>query len=282
VVIWNVAGNMTTQTKDIKDLENQFFAALDEYTCSCTVVITSVDPVMPHGSGVAVKYGDKEYILTAAHVLVDKPDNTKLRILGRPDGPLQMLRGKEEFADAIRRNVPTKFSSVASLTVTGRLMAENDDIAALEVANLKAVVPHTMLHDLSQQGEAAVSPGTPIKIFGFPGELAKTYEHRITGKRGSSVFPHITDQEVLDISRAPGNIDPRTYFVTDFEYPKDQCDPHGLSGCGGWSFPLPSKDQIWLPHSTQLLGVEIGHYESRNVLQFVHIDRVLRLLSTGG
>lgn len=273
---------MTTHTKDMKALENQFFTALDEYTCSCTVVITSVDPVTPHGSGVAVKYGDKEYILTAAHVLADKPDDTKLRIIGRPDGPLQMLRGKKELADATRRSVSTKFSSATSITVTRRLTGENDDIAALEVANLKAVVPHTVLHELSRQGEAAVSPGTPIKIFGFPGELAKTYEHRITGKRGSSVFPHITDQEVLDISRAPGNIDPRTYFVTDFDYPKDQCDPHGLSGCGGWSFPLPSKDQIWSPHSTQLLGVEIGHYESRNVLQFVHIDRVLRLLSTGG
>ena len=101
---------MTTPTKDIKELENQFFAALDEYTCSCTVVITSVDPVMPHGSGIAVKYGNKEYILTAAHVLKDKPDNIKLRILGRPDGPLQMLRGKEELADATRRNVPTKLS----------------------------------------------------------------------------------------------------------------------------------------------------------------------------
>jgi hypothetical protein len=273
---------MTTQTKEMKALEDQFYTALDEYTCSCTVVITSVDPVMPHGSGVAVKYGDKEYILTAAHVLADKPDNTKLRILGRPDGPLQMLRGKEELADAIKMNVPTKFSSAASVTVTGRLTAKNDDIAALEVVNLREVLPHTILHDLLHQGEAAFSLDTPVKIFGFPGELAKTYEHRITGKRGLSVFPHITDQAVMDISRAPGNIDPRTYFVTDFDYPKDQCGPHGLSGCGGWSFPLPSKDQIWSPHSTQLFGIEIGYYETRNVLQFVRIDRVLRLLSTGG
>lgn len=272
---------MTTHTKEMKELENQFFTALDEYTCSCTVVITSVDPVMPHGSGVAVKYGDKEYILTAAHVLRDKPDNTKLRILGRPDNPLQMLRGKEELADSIRRNVPTKFSSAASLTVTGRLIAAADDIAALEVANLRAVLPHTILHDLLHQGEVAHPLGTPVKIFGCPGELAKLYEHRITGKRGWSVFPHITDQAVVDNSRAPGNIDSRTYFVTDFDYPKDQCDPHGMSGCGGWSFPLPSKDRIWSPHSTQLLGIEIGIYETRNVLQFVRIDRVLRLLSTG-
>src|SRR4249920_2678475 len=102
---------MTTHTKDTKELENQFFAALDEYTCSCTVTITSVDPVTPHGSGVAVKYGNKEYILTAAHVLKDKLDDTKLRILGRPDSPLQMLHGKKELADAIRRNIPIKFSS---------------------------------------------------------------------------------------------------------------------------------------------------------------------------
>ena len=141
-----------------------------------------------------------------------------------------------------------------------------------------------MLHlelELKHQSEAILSPGTPVKIFGFPGELAKTYEHRITGKRGLSVFPHITDQAVVDISRAPGSIDPGTYFLTDFEYPKDQCDPHGLSGCGGWSFPLPDKGELWSPHRTQLLGVEIGHYEISNILQFVRIDRVVRLLSTG-
>lgn len=272
---------MTTQTKDTKEVENQFFAALDEYTCSCTVTITSIDPVTPHGSGVAVKYGDKEFILTAAHVLEDKHDNTKLRILGRPDSPLQMLRGKQELADAIKRDVPIKFSSAASFAVTRRLVADDDDIAALEIINLRTVLPHTILHDLLHQGEVVIATDTPVKIFGFPGELAQTYEHQITKKRGVSVFPHITDQMIVDISRAPGIIDPSIYFLTDFDYPKEQCDPHGLSGCGGWSFPLPSKGQIWLPHSTQLLGVEIGHYESRNVLQFVHINRVLRLLSTG-
>lgn len=278
---WNVEGDTTTHPKDTRELENQFFIALDEYTGSCTVVITSVDPAKPHGSGVSVKHGGKEYILTAAHVLADKPDNTELRIIGRPDGPLQMLRGKKELADATRRSVATKFSSVTSFTVSRRLTNEDDDIAALEVANLGMVLPHTILHDLSHQGEVIVCPRTPVKIFGFPGELARTYEHQITGKRGRSVFPHITDQEIVDNSRAPGNLDSGTYFLTDFEYPTDQCDPHGLSGCGGWSFPLPSKDQIWSPHSAQLLGIEIGHWESRNVLQFVHIDRVLRLLSIG-
>jgi hypothetical protein len=192
-----------------------------------------------------------------------------------------MLRGREELADAIRTNVPTRFSTASSLTVIGRLADDNDDIAALEVADLRTMFPHTILHDLLHQGEVVIATDTPVKIFGFPGELARTYEHQITGRRGLSVFPHITDQAVLDISRAPVNIDPRTYFVTDFDYPRDQCDPHGLSGCGGWSFPLPRRDQIWSPHSTQLMGIEVGHWESRNVLQFVHIDRVLRLLITG-
>lgn len=274
---------MITDTKDSKALEDQYFTALDEYTGSCTVVITSVDPIMPHGSGVAVKHGDKEYILTAAHVLADKPDNSKLRILGRGDGPLQMMRGKEELADAIRRNIPIKFSTASSVTVVRRLTAEDVDIAALEVMNLRAELPHTSLHDLSHQAEVVtLPPDTPVKIFGFPGELAQTYEQRSTGRRGVSVFPHITDQAVLHLSRAPGKIDPMTYFITDFDYPKDQCDPHGMSGCGGWNFPLPAKNQIWSPNSTQLLGIEIGQYEVSKILQFVHVGRVLRLLSTGG
>jgi hypothetical protein len=83
------------------EIAEQLLNALDEYTASCTVIIASTNPRVDHGSGVAVKYGDAQYILTAAHVLRNEPDDTKIRIIGKPAGAQQLLRGKREFEEAL-------------------------------------------------------------------------------------------------------------------------------------------------------------------------------------
>jgi hypothetical protein len=256
--------------------------ALDEYTGSCTVVITSKNPEVPHGSGVAVRYGGQDYILTAAHVLGKEPNNEKIMVIGKPNGPLQMLRGKAELAEAIAKGTHTPvFSSGNSINIMGRLSHEGEDIAALKIENLNTQLPHTTLHNLSSQGEAQISVDGVVTIFGFPGELAKAYEHRTTGRRGLAAFPHITMQSIKDISEAPEAMNPDIDLITDFDYPEEECDPHGMSGCGVWSIPNASKGELWSAHKGQLLGILIGHYKSSHLLRFVRIERVLRLLSTG-
>jgi hypothetical protein len=139
-----------------------------------------------------------------------------------------------------------------------------------------------MLHDLSAHGETHISAGMKVTIFGFPGELAKPYVHRTTGQRGLAAFPHSTMQTIQNNSAAPGTMDSDIDLITDFDYPEEECDPHGMSGCGVWSIPSASKGQVWSPHKTQLLGIQIGHYKDRKLLRFVRIERVLRLLSAEG
>jgi hypothetical protein len=258
--------------------------ALDEYTGACTVVVASANPNVPHGSGVAVKYGDKQFVLTAAHVLANEPDNQKIRIIGKADAPLQLLPGRKALEEAIAKGTPKPvFSPATPISITGRLSHYNDDIASLEVENLNTHLPHTSLHVLSSQGEAQVTIGDTVTIHGFPGMLAKHYEHQTTGRRGWSAFPHVTMQTIKDISTAPKSKDPNINFITDFDYPKDEvCDPHGMSGCGAWSIPGANKGEIWLAGKSQLLGIQIAHDKSSNVLVFVRIDRVLRLLSGKG
>lgn len=262
-------------------IAEELLNALDEYTSACTVVVASANPTVPHGSGVAVKYCDKQYILTAAHVLANEPDNQKIRIIGKADAPLQLLPGRKKLEEAIEKGTPTPtFSSATPISITGRLNHHGDDIAAIEVENLNAHLPHTSLHDLSSQGEAQVIIGNAITIHGFPGMLAKHYEHQITGKRVLSAFPHVTMQTITDISTAPKLKDPTIHFITDLDHPKDEaCDPHGMSGCGAWNIPGAKKGEIWLAGKSQLLGIQIAHDKSSNVLVFVRIDRVLRLLS---
>jgi hypothetical protein len=72
-------------------IAQELLNALDEYTAACTVVIASVDPEIPHGSGVAVIYGEKQYVLTAAHVIGCEPDDQKIRMIGKAGAPLQLL-----------------------------------------------------------------------------------------------------------------------------------------------------------------------------------------------
>jgi hypothetical protein len=110
--------------------------------------------------------------------------------------------------------------------------------------------------------------------------LAKLYKHQTTERRGWSAFPLITMQTIKDISSPPKSKDPNVNFITDFDYPKDEaCDPQGMSGCGAWSIPDANKGEIWLTGKSQLLGIQIAYDKSSNVLVFVRVDRILRLLS---
>jgi hypothetical protein len=266
----------------MSEIAEQLLNALDEYTASCTVVITSAQPGVSHGSGVAVIYGGQQYILTAAHVLRNEPADANIKILGRPDGPMQMSRGKREFEEIISSGTyKPVFSSSISISIQGRISHDVDDIAALRVADLTKYLPQTLLHDLSNQGAVEIVTDEAVSIFGFPGELAKHYQRKSTGQGGWAAFPHITIQSVKDISAAPEQLDAAKDFVTDFDYAEDTCDPRGMSGCGAWRIPKTAKDEIWSAFRTQLLGIAIGHYKKSQLLRFVHIERLIRLLATG-
>src|SRR5437870_5705113 len=83
------------------DIEREGFKALDEYLASCTVIITSEAKDFNHGTGVAVRYGNQDYILTAAHVLKGEPDNKEIMLLGRPNASLKEAVQKKQIPDAI-------------------------------------------------------------------------------------------------------------------------------------------------------------------------------------
>ncbi len=264
------------------EIAEQLLNALDEYTASCTVIIASTNPRVDHGSGVAVKYGDAQYILTAAHVLRNEPDDTKIRIIGKPAGAQQLLRGKREFEEALAKGTRAPvFSSATSISIVGRLSHYGDDVAALRVENHNAYLPHTLLHEVSTQGDVQISIADLASILGFPGELAKHYTRRSTGQGGWAAFPHVTIETIRDVSTAPEKLDSSKDMVTSFDYSEEKCDPSGMSGCGAWSIPKTSKDEVWSANKTRLLGIEVGHYGKSHLLRFVRIERVLRLLATG-
>jgi len=78
---------MGLSRSDVIKIENEGHSALSEYLASCSVIITSEAEEFEHGTGVAVRYGNQNYILTARHVLDQESDNEKIMVIGRPGAP---------------------------------------------------------------------------------------------------------------------------------------------------------------------------------------------------
>lgn len=255
--------------------------ALQGYFASCSVVITSETPGFQHGTGVAVRYKDQDYIVTAAHVLAGEPSNEKILIIGRPASTLKEVQ-KSELPSAFFAGThgrPTASPST-HITITGRLASKGqEDIAALKVQNAKNDLPHTVFHNLSGQETTDVSEGKLVIICGSPGELALHAQHRVTGKIGVAVFLYCAWQKIMAISESPEQLDPNVDFVTDFIHNQDPCDPQGMSGGGAWTIPKIKDGELWVPHKTQLLGIQSGFYRERKLLKLVRIERVLDMLS---
>ncbi|TMQ26138.1 MAG: hypothetical protein E6K65_15520 [Nitrospirae bacterium] len=174
----------------MKVIDEESSKALQHYFASCSVIINSETPGFEHGTGVAVRYRNQNYIVTASHVLKREPRNEKLLIIGKPDSTLKEVE-KQKIPEAFfkRTHGPIKSSTGTHITITERIESNAlGDIAALKVENVQNDLPHTIFHDLSGQGEIDIPKGKPVVICGFPGELALHAEHRVTGQPGVAVF----------------------------------------------------------------------------------------------
>ena len=152
---------MGLSRSDLIEIENEGFKALQEYLASRTVIITSKTQGFHHGTGVAVRYGNQDYLLTAAHVLDGEPDNDKILVVGRPDSPLKELQKDQlpvaAFGGSHSQRV---FSTATYININQRLVGQNgEDIAALGVLDAGTCLPHTVFHNLYSQGDTDVSGG---------------------------------------------------------------------------------------------------------------------------
>lgn len=266
---------------DKMDIENEGFKALQEYIASCTVVIMSKNERFEHGSGVAVRYANQDYILTAAHVLNQEPDNDNILLIGRSGEPLIDVQ-KDRLTDAIFTGSHGKpaFATPTQISIMGRLFGKsNEDIAALKVNNGPEYLTNTIFHNLSKQGETKINIGEVVNIFGFPGELGKQVENRVTKQRGWAVFPHLEQREIKPNIDAPEKLDPDVYLITDFAFDQKTCYPKGMSGCGVWKIPKLREGKLWSSNESQLLGIQCDFYPKSELLRAVRIERILGLFN---
>jgi len=262
-------------------IDEEAAKALGEYAASCSVIITSETTGFEHGTGVAVRYRNSDYIVSAAHVLTEEPNNDKILIIGRPDSSMKEVE-KGEIPGAFFGGTRGKINSSTGthVSIIERLFRkELGDIAALKIENAEKVLPYTRFHDLDSQGATHLAIGTPVVIFGFPGEIALQVQHRVTGQRGVAAFPYCTWQTIVDLPDTLDHLDPDVDFVTDFTDNEKTCDPRGMSGGGAWTIPKIQDGKLWSPNQTRLLGIQSGFYRNRKLLRLVRLESVLSLLS---
>jgi len=267
----------------VKVIDEESSKALQHYFASCSVIINSETPGFEHGTGVAVRYRNQNYIVTASHVLKREPRNEKLLIIGEPDSTLKEVE-KQKIPEAFFKGThgPIKSSTGTHITITERIESNAlGDIAALKVENVQNDLPHTIFHDLSGQGEIDISKGKPVVICGFPGELALHAQHRVTGQPGVAVFTCFAWQQIMAIPKSLNQLNPLNPdidFVTDYFHDKETWDPKGMSGGGAWTIPKIRDSELWSPDQTQILGIQSGFYRSRNLLRLTRTECLVKLL----
>ena len=277
-----LAGNGDQATLPImSDLEAAATTAFSEYITSCSVIVTSSDPEFDHGSGVAVRYNGKHYLLTAAHVLRPLKNLHELRIIGRPPTPFKNVALRQLQGDIPGVNDGSfGFSESTRVDAVSRIFGEaEEDIVAIEINRGQESLPYTIFHDLVQCNSDDLNPGSIASAFGFPGAIAQRVMHQVTQRQGVMANSLHIDIEVKDISVAPEGLNSAVNFITDYTFEDAGCDPKGMSGCGIWSRPQRSTGLVWSPYTTRLLGIQSSFYPRSKLLVAVRIERVLTLLS---
>jgi hypothetical protein len=264
----------------MSDIEVAATVAFSEYITSCTVIVTSTDNRFDHGTGVAVRYRGKSYLLTAAHVLKPLHDDQNLRIIGRPPIPFKNVTINQLRDSSVAESVPFGYSEATSVHVAKYIFGEADeDVVAMEIDGAHDSLPHTIFHDLTHAEPEHLATGRMASAFGFPGEIAQHVMHKPTGIRGVLANSLHVDLKIQDLLLAPDKLNPDINFITDYTFEGTGCNPKGMSGCGIWSHPKQSISSVWSSSTARLLGIQSAFYPTSRLLVALRIERVLRLLS---
>ncbi len=260
----------------IGELEKQATHAIRERLSHFTVVVdVSTKDVPDWGTGSLIKFHNRYFILTCAHVVTPDYPDSELGVLFYPGGTSK-YSSKEKIKamslPELLQAIPNR-SYRQRLDVVKRIYSEpKDDLVFLELNPESEQVSKNEFYDISERGIKVPDPGQGIYLTGFSQELA-----RDLGKKRMGALPYfeLTVLTSRDIELA--DFDAQREFLVD--YPKDESsvEPKGLSGCGVW-VRLPSgKDNVWTPN-LYLVGVQKAVYRTNQVLSVTKAEQILKLL----
>lgn len=257
------------------------FKAIQEYTAACTVVITTSEKNIEHGTGVAVQVEDSRFIITARHVLEDIDDDKIIRILAKPGGKLVDVY-KERISDAIFKRTQGNlvFSKPASLKIKRRVLGQEiEDVGFLELESAQQEIPGLEFHPLNFKDIPKVEIRDETFILGFPREISEQVVSKETQEQGAAAFLY---SDVCIVQDNPGNLsnyDQQKHFLAKYDLSPDVCEPRGMSGGGVWKYPKGLNKKIWKASAIQLVGIQTSLYRREELMKATRIQCLLGYLS---
>lgn len=219
------------------------------------------------GTGVAVKFCNRQFILTAAHVI----HGTKLKdlwFLFRPPGSLVRAEYSElpsrlrEVAITPRRKLPLKKAFIY----------RRSDIALLEVADQNVEEEYTVRFFEVTPNAATPPPGTVILSKGYPCGLAQPM-----GDQDRMLLPAANNVPMADIvPNGLKDFDPRKSFLAPFALAQFGMGAHGFSGAAGWFHNLAPL--VWHPN-LGFAGMVTHYYSESEMLVYVRVQEIVRCLN---
>lgn len=248
---------------------------LFEHASSYTVSLFAISGrAVEIGTGVCLEYRNQFFIATAAHVARFWKRGAERGIIPRAPGSLvtdqRQVVHRLGFEPAVRDIVESRqpLDDLAIIYLDGRPMRMRDDL----FYGVDLVVP------------PRVRSGTQVVLYGFPGELLRTWHH---GQRLArfNVSPLADAPKVAGVQTGNPIFKSRKYrpalhFLMNYpEIRGTVNNPGGLSGAGVWAQEA-SGSKIWRPR-LRLVGILVAWHEPTRLLIATRVKRLWRILESG-
>lgn len=181
------------------------------------------------GTGLAAKWGNHHFILTAKHVLKGAK-SSELRIFWYPGGAIESKKPEQLGKGDVLDGKP--LSDAASEI----RLCSWEDLAVITVPP-GAIGEGAEYIDLTKDWFDPPS-GERVHCFGFPSDSGFVWDTRVVkGKTDKTlaIYPGIFDGQVIAKPPFPTNdFSEELHFLIPFERTKEGKAPYGYSGCAAW------------------------------------------------
>ena len=259
------------------ELENQASNGIRERLSYFTVVVdVSLQEKPNWGTGSLIKFNNRFFILTCAHVVTKDYPNSQIGVLFHTGGT-QITGSKEIIKNTplpeLLELIPNR-SFRQEVDIINRYYSNaKDDLVFLELNPSSVHVKNNEFYDLMNNGIKSPELNQGIYLAGFSEELA-----RDLGKKRVGVSPFYDMTLLASQEIEVTDFNPDREFLIVYTFDEKAVEPRGLSGCGVW-VRLPSgNDNIWTPN-IYFAGVQKAVYRKNQVLAVTKAEAVLQLIS---
>jgi hypothetical protein len=259
-------------TSATKEVENAAGRLIHENVFWHTCGITSRHTKSGHpetGSGAAIEWQGRFFILTANHVISGFTDSD-LEFVFRPAGTL----AESDWWQS-QTTGPVLLTPARKIPFIRRYASDKFDLAALEVHETM-VEGHLRFYKLRAENKIIRPIINTLCAIGVPFD---SYEQLAPGAVTFRPYA-LWGNYVPGGSKWKHQIDTRTHLLMEFPPAKNGREPHGFSGAGAWYHdPTIKPSHIWVP-SLIFAGIITHYFRKSQVLQICRVEKVVSFLRT--